>query len=446
MNTFCACRVVKNYKNYIVQALSILMLVILFAAKSLPLLAQVSTVQPADPTTVQVVRDFGGELFRINSVPYLQPLVQLLNATANGRSFHTAFIGNAANGRHENTFYMRVGIYGMGAFVRPDQMTYAPQLPTAELDLTKLTSFVSGNLLTGQISIRDTAGLIGYAVRVLTGDGIREGRIQVPAQASSFFGNLQQNFTIPKTYFRDRLNQGIAGIRLSPAATATILQAIERLPDTYPLPNGQNLSLLPLAVPQVEIGSLYGTELMLRFIPSLDWGNNIGRFGFWGVGVKHSISQYIPMLPFELAAQGVVQGSRLTNTIGVTGAQLLAETTIFNANIHASKRFGIVEVFSGLSYDALNVNASYTFVLPLSLQIQLGLLKPVTENGVTNYVVDAAAGFPGDTQPQVARVNLANSTLRWTLGGAVHLGNVSIVADYNLSTFSMLTAGVNVRF
>jgi hypothetical protein len=420
--------------------------VVLLLGRSSLAFAQVTTIQPADPTTVQVVRDFGGELFRINSVPYLQPLVQLLNATTNARTFHTAFVGNPITGKHDNSFYVRVGVQGMAAFVRPDQMTYAPVLPTADLDLNKLLQYVSGNILTGQFTIRDTAGLVGYATRVLIGDGIREGKIQVPAQTATFFGSLQQNFTIPKTYFRDRLNQGIAGIRLSPAATASIIQAIERLPDTYPLPNGQNLSVLPLAVPQVEIGSLYGTELLLRFIPALDWGNNIGRFGFWGVGLKHNVSQYFPALPFELAAQGVVQGTRLTNTIGVTGAQLLAEATIFNANIHASKRFGIWEVFSGLSYDALNVNASYTFVLPLSLQIQLGLLKPVTENGVTTYVVDAAAGFPGDTQPQTAKVTLNNATLRWTLGGAVHLGQVSIVADYNLSSFSMVTAGMNVRF
>jgi hypothetical protein len=400
---------------------------------------------PADNTTVEVVRNFGGELFRMNSVPYLEPLVSLLNATTNARTFHTAVVGNPA--KKGNHLYIRAGVHVMSAFVRPDQKTYRPQLPNEPFDVAKVLPFLSGNLLSGQVGIRDTAGLVSYATRVLIYEGLRDGSIQVPEQTSTFFGNLQQSFTIPKAYFRNRLRQGLFGLRLSAPAEASVLAAIEQLPDEFPLPSGQNLNLLPLAVPQVEIGSFYGTELLVRFIPQIDWGNNIGRFGFWGVGLKHNISQYLATPPFELAAQGVVQGTTLTNRIGVTGAELFATANIFTFNIHASKRFNDVEVFTGLSYDNLSINGSYTFVLPFQLQAQLRLLRPVERNGTIEYVVDVANGFPGDTKPQTALTSLQNSSIRWTVGATVHLGPVRVVADYNLSSLSsMLTAGLVVQF
>jgi hypothetical protein len=421
---------------------------------SLSLLLQPATTraQPlpprADNLTVNVVRNFAGELFSLNSRPYMEPLVNLLNATTNGRLFQTALVGDPSR---KNTFYVRVGVHGMVAFVRPDQQTYAPVLPSDELSITKLLPFISGNILAGQINIRDTVGLVGYVTNALIGEGLRDGSITVPKQAPTFFGNIRESFTVPKTYFRTRLQQGLAGIRLPASAEAGVLNAINQLPDAFPLPAGQSLSLLPLAVPQIEIGSLYGTELLIRFIPALDWGNNIGRFGFWGVGVKHSVSQYLTDLPLEIAVQGVVQGTSLSNRIGVTGAELTASANIVSVNVHASKRWGNFEAFSGLSFDRLAVNASYTFKLPQQLQVQLGLLRPVdgNMNGTiedNEYIVDVANGYPGDTQPQTKEVPITATGLRWTVGAAYHIGKFSIVADYNLSTFSMLTLGLTAQF
>lgn len=397
--------------------------------------------QRADPLTVAVVRDFGGELFLLNSISYLNPLVQLLNSTVNARMYHTAEVAR------KNSFYVRVGVNGMVGFVNPDQLTYAPTLPRQELDLLRLAQYAT---IFPTVSIRDTAGLVGYAMRVIINDGIKEGEIKVPTTSPTFFGNQLQRFDIPKAYFRKRLvspatNDPLAAI---PAATrASIVPYIDRLPDSYPLPNGQNLSFLPLAVPQIEIGSLFGTELLVRYIPLLNWGNNIGNFGFGAVGLKHSLSQYLKDAPLELALQAVYQTTTLTNTIGVTGAKLRADATIFTGNVHASKRWGNFEVYGGAAFDNLNITASYTFVIPRELQAQLGLLQLQRDaQGNFFYTENAAAGYPGDTMPQTKTVSLQNSAIRGTLGMAYYLGPVSISVDYNRSSFHLVSAGIDVKF
>lgn len=397
--------------------------------------------QKADPLTVAVVRDFGGELFRLNSVPYLNPLVQLLNSMTNSRFYHTAEVAK------KNGFYVRIGIHGMAGFVNPDQFTFAPQVPRAELDINKLGQYVT---LLPTVQIRDTAGLASYALRVVINDGIRDGQIQLPAASSTFFGNIQQRFSLPKTYFRQRLTNPTANdpLALVPASVRlSILPAIERLPNDFPLPSGQNLTWLPLAVPQIEIGSLAGTELLVRFLPQLNWGNNIGNFGFWAVGLKHSISQYWKDAPLELALQGVYQNTTLTNTIGVTGAKLRADANIFNVNLHASKRWGDFELYGGAAFDYLGINASYTFSIPFEIQAQLGLLKAQTDasGNVTSYVVDKAAGYPGDEFPQTALVSIPTSSARFTIGAAYYLGPVAICIDYNRSTINLISAGLTVK-
>lgn len=404
-------------------------------------------VPKADPTTVEVVRQFGGELFLLNSKAYLQPLVSRLNAATNSRTFHTAQIGSK--------FYVRFGVYGMLAFVNENERTYTPALPNSSLNLDTLGKFVTIiDLAKQQFVIKDTAGLITYAAKVLINDGITTKQIEVPGSAPTFFGNIQQSFKVPKEYLRQRIKnpaQGDLLSLLSPNVRNTILPAIEQLPPEFPLPAGQNLNFLPLGVPQIEIGSVLGTELLVRYIPSLDWGKNIGKFGFWGVGLKHSLSQYIEDCPIEVAVQGMIQRTTLQNTIGATGAKLDATADILNANIHVSKRFGAIEFFTGLSYDHLSINAKYEFTIPRQLQAQLGLIRGIDLNndGVIaddEYVPDPANGYPGDPNPQTQIVPLVTNSLRWTIGTALHLGPIGIVADYNLSSFSMVTAGINVQF
>jgi hypothetical protein len=85
----------------------------------------------------------------------------------------------------------------------------------------------------------------------------------------------------------------------------------------------QGLDLTMNAVPfaQFNIGLVKGTEVSVRFVPTLDLstlGAGSGSFGLWGVGVKHDIFQWIPVLsklPFSVS--GYFNYSKLSFDLGV---------------------------------------------------------------------------------------------------------------------------------
>lgn len=86
----------------------------------------------------------------------------------------------------------------------------------------------------------------------------------------------------------------------------------------------QGLGIRVNAVPfaQVNIGLIKGTELSFRFVPTLDLstlGAGSGSFGLWGIGVKHDILQWIPVvskLPFSVS--GYFNYSKLSFDLGVS--------------------------------------------------------------------------------------------------------------------------------
>src|SRR5437870_7194474 len=75
----------------------------------------------------------------------------------------------------------------------------------------------------------------------------------------------------------------------------------------YQFQNGQiETSVLPLAVPQLTVGNVLGTQAVVRYI-SIPEINDLPQVTFWGIGARHSISQYFPDLPVDLAASSFYQ-------------------------------------------------------------------------------------------------------------------------------------------
>ncbi|MEM6632773.1 MAG: DUF6588 family protein [Bacteroidota bacterium] len=61
----------------------------------------------------------------------------------------------------------------------------------------------------------------------------------------------------------------------------------------YIFPTGFDVSSIPLAVPQAQIGNLFGTDFTFRyFAVSLD--ESIEDLSFFGLGVRHNFGRYFP--------------------------------------------------------------------------------------------------------------------------------------------------------
>jgi len=120
----------------------------------------------------------------------------------------------------------------------------------------------------------------------------------------------------------------------------------------YQFQNGQlNLSAVPLIVPQVTIGNIMGTQAVIRYIPIPDM-NNFPKSTFFGVGLRHSISQYVPNIPVDLAASAFYQQL----TIG----DLMEEKTL-NFSGEASKSFSILTIYGGVQYETATMTLDYDY-------------------------------------------------------------------------------------
>ena len=78
----------------------------------------------------------------------------------------------------------------------------------------------------------------------------------------------------------------------------------------YVFPGGLNVSMLPFAVPQLTLGSVFGTDLTVRYF-AYSTNEDIGKLNLFSWGLRHSISQYVPVLPLDLAVDFYSQQFRL---------------------------------------------------------------------------------------------------------------------------------------
>lgn len=399
-----------------------------------------------DTNSVIITRSLMHELFNANSVPFMQPLVTTINATSNSRFFSQAYVPTSVDKP-----YFRFGIHTMMGFVRDDQRLYTPSLPTEARPYAFLDSQFVKVVLFPQPSfqIRDTAGLALSLVKRLFHKGVERGFVTVPSKAATIFGNAPGTVNIQRdslvTILSTDAEFSAIFSQLDSANKAFLVSAVSKLPAALSLPPGQNMNSLFAAVPQLEIGSWHGTELLLRYVPPVKWDTSVGDFSFFGIALKHSLSQYFNDPLFHAAVQVGYQGTSLANTVGVTEARLEANANFYDVNIHISKEFdGICEVYTGVDYAAVDINSSYSYVLPQEVQISLGLLGVDPATG--KVIKDPANGWPGDDVLQVSKSQFTDSMLKWTFGLQKTLGRFAVFADYSVSQFNLFTGGLSYRF
>jgi hypothetical protein len=164
-----------------------------------------------------------------------------------------------------------------------------------------------------------------------------------------------------------------------------------------------NTSFFPLIVPQLRIGSLYGSDLTFRFITVPSIGDDkIPVITLWGVGARHSISQYIPNAPLDIAAGVYFNSFKVGDIMDFKG---------FAANLQASKSIKILIVYGGVAYESSKMNLTFKSTDPT-----------VTDKVDIN--LDGANQF------------------RFTAGVGVSLGILKIFADANFGSVTNYSAGI----
>jgi hypothetical protein len=178
----------------------------------------------------------------------------------------------------------------------------------------------------------------------------------------------------------------------------------------YTYPNGLNQSSVPFVMPQATL-SLMGTELLVRYVPLNLKKTKINLFG---IGLRHSVSQYIPFCPVDLAVQV------LYNKLDVDN---LFTSTHLAFNAEVSKTFAILTLYGGVQSEKSKVSFGYTTTA-----------DPTSPNPLLQTARTVSADVEGDNK------------IRMTAGFALGLGIFVLNADYSLGSQAVASAGLTFEF
>jgi len=169
-----------------------------------------------------------------------------------------------------------------------------------------------------------------------------------------------------------------------------------------PFPGGFDMEYLVLAAPELRIGSYLGTRAILRYIVVELGDADLGDLSLFGIGAEHSLSQYVPTLPFHAAAGVMYQSFKIGDVLSssliqlrVTGSRPVAQ---------------YLEPYVGVGYDSFALKGEYT------------------------YKVE---GQDTDIELELDR----ESSLHAVVGVNLHLGGFTIHSEYNLAAESGVTVG-----
>jgi hypothetical protein len=173
----------------------------------------------------------------------------------------------------------------------------------------------------------------------------------------------------------------------------------------FNFPGGLDIKKLPLAVPQVSVGSIFGTEATVRFAKAkID--DNIGEVKLFGIGAQHSLSQYFKDFPIDLAAGFLIQKFEVGNIVE-------ANTKYFG--LQGSLSRSVFTLYGGAGVESATLDIAYDY--------------------------ESGAG----TQ-RIAFDLEADNSFRFTAGVALNLLVFKLHADYNFGSQNVIAAGLGFGF
>jgi len=186
----------------------------------------------------------------------------------------------------------------------------------------------------------------------------------------------------------------------------TITTAIKLLP-------GYNLSVVPSFAPEVAIGTLFGTQAIIRYVPKVKV-SDMGDFEYFGWGLRHNFDQYIPvpLFPLNIAASFYTQSIKLGDIVDSRTLNFGVQTSL---NI-----LPIVTPYIGYQLEKTSMEFSYTY-------------KYVDYNGMEMSV-------------PVSFTNETDFSGRFLAGLSFRFLLLNINFDYSFSKYNAFSFGAGLKF
>jgi hypothetical protein len=227
---------------------------------------------------------------------------------------------------------------------------------------------------------------------------------------------------------------------------------------SFDLPKGTGFKYVPSPMIQASVGLIKGTELIGRYTPRFDVGDN-GSVGLWGIGVKHSIKQWIPALKRVPILQLSVMGgytkfssitdisfqpefyaetaTKIENDPGLYSCQqMLLETSSFTGNLLVSANLPVVCFYGGIGFASTNTDLKLDGYYPFpSVNSSSGTLEVLSENAKKDPINISIKNTDGSkTKP------------RLNLGVRFKFAVITLHFDYTYANYSIATTGLGINF
>ncbi|MBN2167263.1 MAG: hypothetical protein JW717_13385 [Marinilabiliaceae bacterium] len=197
------------------------------------------------------------------------------------------------------------------------------------------------------------------------------------------------------------------------------------------VPNGSTKnSHMFTSMIQAGIGLPFHTEIMGRYMPKVSYGD-LGNLQLWGIGLKHSIKEYIPVFKRIPILQLSVLGA-YTNFNGnlfvpqnsaISNSDLSINTSAITSRLLIGANLPVIAFYSGVGYGTANsefeISGSY--------------------NGATG-----TNDTPTDGTFLIMKYNRSN--IDFNAGMRIRLGIIGIHADYSVGDYSIITGGIGINF
>jgi Family of unknown function (DUF6588) len=309
----------------------------------------------------------------------------------------------------------------------------------AQAYVTPAANAFGVDLNSGLFHTAKVGGMLPFGLNLYV--GVKAGAAFIPSSDQTFsmsyvdtvtfsrmIGSTAYDIKVPATFtvnnaptiFGDKNTTGQATFNVQKDTTVSVGSASQTFAldssATFPTVAGLlKTSIAPIPIPQLGLGSIFGTDIFIRYLPKIKLGN-YGSVQLLGYGLRHSVSQYLPLFPVDIAVQLGWQKFTISDS---TGSNII-KASAFAANVEVSKTFAILTLYGGLQVESSSVDVNYNFI------------PPPTSVNPTPQAIPITFSVKG------------KNNFRALVGLTLGLGPLTINADYNMGAVNAASAGIGI--
>lgn len=199
----------------------------------------------------------------------------------------------------------------------------------------------------------------------------------------------------------------VSGVTLNPYTET--LNDVKGLLDEMPI--------LPTGAPQITVGTVMGTQVMVRYLPSIEI-DKLGKMTFSGFGIIHNPGVWLNNpLPVDVGVGFFTQSLKIGSIV---------ESSATQYGIFVSKTIGAI--ISIVPYAGFTIESSKTTV---------------------NYDFEYSTVVNGATVNAKDKINFeieGENSSSFIIGATIKLAVVNLNVDYKMAKYNTLSAGVSFGF